>query len=317
MVITTAAPTEGPFTGGTRVRIDGSGFDDPLQVVIGGVAAQVISVSGSEVIALTVAVNLTSCGDVSGPIVVTNTDNGDTAAGPAFIFRVPRPLITNISTPVAAGGTATITVLHALGFARILIGGSSAPIVSQVANADGTTTFTVNLPPTIQLATISCPAGGSAPIATSFDVQYTSATTGCTDTATKGITITPAPVPVLFTNPIAFQTFTATFTPGNPAAVPPTTASETPSSPQTLQIVNNGTAPLMITGIVGGAGCGNFVIAPSIPPANAVTLNQCESLPITVTFQGPNPPAKGTDICTLTVTTNAGTKQFTLVGSSQ
>src|SRR5205823_3351790 len=32
MQITTAGPTQGPFTGGTRVRIDGSGFDDPLAV---------------------------------------------------------------------------------------------------------------------------------------------------------------------------------------------------------------------------------------------------------------------------------------------
>jgi hypothetical protein len=43
MQITTVAPTEGPFTGGTRIRIDGVGFDDPLAVVVGGVAAQVIS----------------------------------------------------------------------------------------------------------------------------------------------------------------------------------------------------------------------------------------------------------------------------------
>ena len=128
MQITTVGPTEGPFTGGTRIRIDGVGFDDPLAVSVAGIAAQVISVSGSEVIVQTVGVNLSSCGDVSGPIVVTNTENGDTADGPNFTFRVPRPLITNISNPNNAGTTATITVLNALGFARITIGGVAVPI---------------------------------------------------------------------------------------------------------------------------------------------------------------------------------------------
>jgi hypothetical protein len=314
MQITTVGPTEGPFTGGTRVRIDGVGFDDPLAVSVAGVAAQVISVSGSEVIVQTVGVNLTGCSDVTGPIVVTNTENGDTASGGTFIFRVPKPLIINISNPNNLGGTATITVLNALGFPRITIGGIAVPITTTVANPNGTTTFTVQLPTTIPLATVSCPSGGSAPTPTAFDVVYTSATTGCTDTAPKGITINPPATPVLFTNPATFQPFTASITPANPAAVPPTPATVTPGPPQIIQLVNNGTAPLDIQAITqSGAGCSQFVSGPAVPPV--VTLNQCESLPVNVIFLGSTTP--GTVTCTLSIQTNAGTRTFLLVGTSR
>ena len=314
MQITTVGPVEGPFTGGTRIRIDGVGFDDPLAVTVAEIGAQVISVSGSQVIVQTVGVNLRSCSDVNGPIVVTNTENGDTATGPTFSFRVPRPLITNISNPNNAGGNATITVLNALGFPRITIGGVAVPITGTVANPDGTTTFTVQLPSTIQLTTVSCPGGGSAPAPTAFDVVYTSATTGCTDTAPKGITVNPAAVPILFANPPTFNSFTATITPGNPAAMPPTVTTVTPSTTQTIQLVNNGTAPLDIQSITQvGAGCPDFPTGPAVPPV--ITLQQCESLPVSVTFTGQTMP--GTETCTLTVTTNAGTKTFLLVGTSR
>jgi hypothetical protein len=317
MQITTVGPTEGPFTGGTRVRIDGIGFDDPLAVVVGGVAAQVISVSGSQVIVITNAVNLTGCADVPGPITVTNTNDGDTADGPIFTFRTPKPLITAISpNPANSGGTTNITVLNALGFARITIGGVAVNITSSTVNSDGTTTFTVQIPANVVLATTPCPAGGSAPQPTAFDVTYTSATTGCTDTSPKGLTVNPAVAPVVFTNPLVFTNFTAVITPAMAPAPPFPGTSVAPSPPQTVQIINTGTAPLLITGIAtSGPGCGNFVFGPAIPPAAAVTLNQCESLPVSVTYTGQTTPTVET--CTLTITTNAGTKNFLLVGSSQ
>lgn len=319
MQITTVTGVQGPFTGGTRMTIDGQGFVAPLAVVVAGVGAQVISVSATEIVAVTNAVQLTSCGNVSGPIVVTNTDNGDTANGPTFIYQVPKPLITSVSNPNTAGGTATITVLNALGFARITIGGIGVPVTGSVVNPDGTTTFTVSLPPTIQLNTVSCPAGGSAPTPTAFDVGYTSATTGCSDTLTKGITISPAAAPVLFVNPGAFQPFVASFTPF--AAGPPVTnASEKASASQTLQVINTGTTTLNVTAITSaGAGCPDFSIVAPPPP---VALLQCDSLPLIATYNGPPVAATATtppppESCTVTITTNAGNQSFLLVGSSQ
>jgi hypothetical protein len=314
MQITTVGPTEGPFTGGTRIRIDGVGFDDPLAVVVAGVAAQVISVSGTEVIAQTVGLNLSSCGDVQGPIVVTNTENGDSATGPTFIFRVPKPLIVNVSNPNTLNGTAQVTVLNALGFPRILVGGAAANVVSQVANPDGTTTFTVQIPPTLTLTQLACPSGGTAPQPTAFTVQYTSATTGCTDTANNALIVNPPASPVAFANPATYQPFTATITQAAPPAPPFPGTAVTPSATQTVQIVNTGNAPLNITNIAtAGAGCGHFTFGPAVPPT--ITLNQCEALPVGVTYTGQTTPT--TETCTLTVTTNGGNKTFLLVGTSQ
>jgi len=315
MVITTAGPTEGPFTGGTRIKIDGVGFDDPLAVIVGTVAAQVISVSGSEVIVQTVGVNLTTCSDVTGPIVVTNTENGDSATGPNFIFRVPKPLITSISNPNTLTGTALITVLNALGFPRITIGGTTANIVSQVTNPNGTTTFSVQIPPTIQLSSVSCPAGGSALIPTAFTVVYTSATTGCTDTANNALIVTPNAAPVIFANPATFQPFQATITPNVAPAPPFPGTAVAPSPTQTVAIVNTGSGPtpLTITAFnTSGAGCARFNIGAPPPP---IDLNQCESVPIGVTYNGQTTPT--TETCTLTVVSNAGNKTFLLVGTSK
>src|SRR5204862_1638588 len=170
------------------------------------------------------------------------------------------------------------------------------------------------IPTTLQLNTISCPAGGSAPTTTQFDVTYTSATTGCSDTAPKGLTVNPAAVPVLFTNPLTFGPFQATITPAT-VGPPPTPATVAPSSPQTMALVNNGNAPLDIQSVTVPAtvACSHFIVGPPVPPI--VTLNTCESLPITVQYNGTT--TAGTETCTLTVTTNAGTKNFLLVGTSR
>ena len=325
MQITTARPTEGPFSGGTQITIDGTGFDDPLAVTVANVAAQVIRVSGTEVVVITPGIQPQGCADVTGPIVVTNTENGDQAEGPAFIFRVPKPLITSISpNPAPLNGTVNVTVLNAIGFARITIGGNIANITAQTTNSDGTTTFTVQIPPTVQLGTQSCPSGGTKFVPTAFSVAYTSATTGCTDTSNNGLIIAPPTGPTLFTTPGAFQPFTATFVPGaaGPPVVPP---SETPSATQTTTIINTGVdcasgtpCPLIITAVNqtngAGAGCADFSIV--VPPA-PITLNSCDALPVFVTYNGPAVPAAGvTDTCTLGIVTNAGTKNFLLVGTS-
>src|SRR5207302_10842255 len=76
MQITAAGPTQGSTAGGTRVTIDGVGFNDPIAVVIGGVAAQPIKVSGTQIIAITAPPLLTTCANVVGPIVRTNVDHG-------------------------------------------------------------------------------------------------------------------------------------------------------------------------------------------------------------------------------------------------
>jgi hypothetical protein len=319
MAITAVTPTQGPFTGGTRVTIDGTGFDDPVAVTLGGHAAQVIRVNASQIIAQTAAIDLTSCADESGEIRVVNVSTGLGADGGdlEFTYRVPQPTVLSATNPVVRGGVITVRVLNAFGFDRLRIGDTTLNITSEVVNADGTTTFTAVVPPNLVLDTEACAGVGdvTAPQPTLFDITYESATTGCTDTLTNGTTVEPQPVARLVLSPSAFTPFTATFVPGNPAAVPPTTDSITPSATQTLNIVNGGNAPLNVTAITVPAtpGCAAFTI--SAPPTPAA-LNTCEIAPITVRYNGPTPPARGTQTCTVTVTTDAGNRSFTLTGTT-
>ena len=320
--ITAAGPTEGPFTGGTRVEIDGVGFVGPVAVSIGGVAAQPIFVSSTKIIAITSGVALNSCADVSGPIVVTNIVNGDTAVGPSFTFRVLRPTILSVSDTSTLGGTITVRVANAIGTPRLRLGDTSLSITNAVDNGDGTTTFTAVVPMTIPLQTEACPGvpGVSRRLPTAFNVTYTSATTTCTDTLQNGATIVPAPnSPTIAVSPAAgFTPFTATITPGtpgNPGAtppVPPTPATVTPSAPQTVSIANSGTGTLTVSSVTAGPGCANFSIATPPTPANIAT---CDTFAISAVYQGTTTPSA--QQCTVTVVTNAGTRTLTLSGNSR
>src|SRR5581483_10814022 len=119
----------------------------------------------------------------------------------------------------------------------------------------------------------------------------------------------------LFVNPPAFQPFTATLV---LTGTPPVPTGVTPSSVQTITLVNNGTATLNITGItqtsLAGGGCGNFSVVAPPPP---IPLNQCESLPISVKYNGPAVPGPSNDVCSLQIQTNGGNKTFLLVGTTQ
>lgn len=321
MQITALGPTEGPFTGGTRIKIDGVGFNDPVTVSVAGVAAQVISVSGTEIIAITSGVHVTTCADVPGPLVVTNIDNGDQASGPTFTYRILKPVITNIGTG-NLNGTTTVTVANATGTPRITLGTEKAiaPITGTTQNANGTTTFTIQIPPTLTLQTQACAGGGTAQTPTGFDVTFTSLETGCTDTAPKGLFVNPTPGPVL-TVAGSFTPFSGVITPGSAGPpVTPTTVAVSPST-ETVSIVNTGnTTPLTVSSLtttsVGGAnGCSAFNIS-ATPPA-PTTLNQCDVFAISASYKGQLTPTASPDQCTITVVTSAGTRTFTVSGSTR
>ncbi len=218
MQITAITPNQGPFIGGTRFTIDGTGFSDPVTVYLAGIAASVIKVSASEIIGISNGIAVTGCADSTGPVVVTNVDNGDTATGLVnWIYRVSKPVIVGVTTtPVTLGGNATVTVANAVGFPRITIGGLGANITSQTQNPDGTTTFTIQVPSTLVLTTQACSgaAGATALQATAFDVTYTSLATTCTDTLTKGLVVSPPATPALTLSPNVFAPFSAKITPG-------------------------------------------------------------------------------------------------------
>jgi hypothetical protein len=316
MQITAAGPTEGPFTGGTRVRIDGTGFDEPVAVSIAGVGAQPVFVSGSQVIAVTSPVAIDGCADVSDIIQVVNVDNGDSADGPEFTYRVLKPVITSVSQNTPVGGTITITVLNAIGIDRLRLGDTTLQIASATENPDGSTTFTAVVPGTIDLDTEACAGvtGVNAEQPTAFDVEYESLTTGCIDTLTEGAVIIPPNVAILTFTPGAFTPFTATITPAQ-AGPPPVPPSVAPSPAQTVTIVNRGTAPLTVNSVTtdpATPGCSQFSV---VPPSTPVILQQCDTAPIIAQFNGSTTPS--TVSCNVIVNTSAGTRTLTLIGTSQ
>ena len=317
--ITAITPNQGPFTGGTRFTIDGTGFTAPVTVTLNGIAASIIKVSASEIIGISGAIAVVGCADSTGPTVMVNVDNGDGATGPNWIYRVLKPVITGVTTTaVTLGGNATVTVANAVGFPRITIGGIGASITNQTDNGNGTTTFTIVVPSTLPLTTQACSgaAGTTAQQPTAFDVTYTSLATTCTDTLVKGLTVNPTSGPILTLSPNGFTPFTAVITPA--VIAPPTPASVKPSASQIVTIVNTGfgLTPLNVAVIsFSGAGCAQFSIVPLIPPSPQVSLNQCETQPIVVQYNGKIPA--GSDQCAITLTTSAGNRTLNLIGTSQ
>ncbi len=96
MFISAIAPDEGTYFGGTLVTIFGGGFEAPVTVAFGGESQQVVSVSGSEVVARSVAIE-TSCNPSPGGVTVVNIETGASISGPSFRYRTPVPEIGSIS----------------------------------------------------------------------------------------------------------------------------------------------------------------------------------------------------------------------------
>lgn len=315
MAITAVGPTEGPVNGGTRVRIDGTGFNDPVTVVIGGIAAQPISVSGTEIIAVTGAPVLAGCADVTGAVIVSNVDNGDSAtAGTSFTFRVPKPVIIS-ANPATVGQQTTVVVLNATpGIPRLSIG--DIPLTINSASTDsstGLTTFQATVPTTVtpSLHTQTCPAGGSVPIVTPLTINFANATTGCTATLANGITISPIPAAAVTLNPNSFSPFTSVVPKAGPPVVP-----AAPSAPQTLNIVNTGPVQLTETAFT-PSGCAHFNLSGSAP---GTVLGSCDVFQVTAQYQSQAAPT--TDTCSISITftdpsSNTITKTLILNGTAQ
>lgn len=286
MQITAAGPTQGLFSGGTRVTIDGIGFLAPVAVQIGGVAARVISVSGTQIIAITNPVDTPSCGDSSGPISVTNINNGDSATGPQFTYRVPQPRIVAVTPQTVVDGVTTsiaVTVSNALpGANRILIGDRTVFPTNTTFNGDGSATFTVPLPTNVEFPTATCP-GGERLVPVEFDISYENVDTGCEDTAAGALTIRPADETCQLT-PTAEVAVTVPASPDCPGLVinAPDNATNTTG---TITLSNSGTAALTVTSAATPAL--SFTVAPPnsiIPPGGSANF--------TVTFL----PAGGGDV---------------------
>jgi hypothetical protein len=302
LAVIAVGPGAGPYTGGTRVQIDGIGFVGPVAVVVrtpdGDIPLQPINVSGTRIIALTPGIAVEDCESVEGPIIVTNIVNGDQAEGPGFIFFVLQPVIVNIRPANAAdpvindGDTILITVANAQpgDIVRFTIGGSTVfPSGETFDPASGTVTYTVAVPSGLEFPTEACTvngAEGDIEVAARFDVGYENVSTGCEDVAEDALEVTPsAPACNADPAPNAEIAFTA-----NGAGCA--------NAGTTITFNNTGNATLNVTaGELQGTNADEFSVT---PPSRTIAAGASG----TFTVSADAPTAPGTRNATVTFTTN-------------
>ena len=196
VLITSFAPGQVPFNTPTNVTIFGQGFDEPVAVSLGGVAATVLSTTGTQIIVRSPVVQVNGCNDLTGPVRVTNIETGDSDDSASdFIFDVPTPVITGIN-PTSGGQAGGTSVIVSGGSfqppVRVLFGQQAGSIVSS-----SPTSITVQTPRfTGTFPTQPCDDNGDGtqgvrnqPI--SVDVRVINLGTNCDDTFTNGFTYNP------------------------------------------------------------------------------------------------------------------------------
>ena len=191
--ITGFLPASGSHLGGDRITIFGFGFDDPVSVSIGGNPAQVIRVSGTEIVATTSALLACAAGG-GGPVVVTNLeqsgDANNTATSAAQFTYVVTTKILGLTTalPMVEGGIAIITVDDpGFGNVKFTVGGKTVfPTPTQAADPFAPTDFTIVVPTGLTFDEEDCLTAGGVTgtrnAITDFDVVFENILTGCSTT---------------------------------------------------------------------------------------------------------------------------------------
>jgi uncharacterized repeat protein (TIGR01451 family) len=305
-----------PFT---PVTIHGQGFLSPVAVTLAGIAAQVISVSATELLVLPSAPLVSGCADITGPTQVTNIDSGASASGPNFVYLVAqtKPIISSVSPASGGPGTAVHIFGANLGnITSVTLGTRTAAITSVSA------TEVVVSAPDSGASPPDCPAGTPGGtlvnVGTAVDVTVTSAVTGCSTTATGAfqyrlpcVAPTPTAVPPTGTaTPTATPLPTATPTPG-PVADLSLTKTDSPDpvahlGQLTYTLTINNAGPSTATSVVVTdplpAGTTFVSCAPSVGSCVSPTVGTNG----TVTANPLNIPAPGIAQVVIVVTVTAG-----------
>ena len=313
-----------PFT---PVTIFGQGFLSPVAVTLAGIPAKVISVSATELLVLPGSPFVSGCADITGNVVVTNINSGDTASGLSFRYLVvqTKPIISSV-TPSAGGPGAIVTISGAnLGnITSVTFGSRAAAIISVSSDS-----VLVTVPDNGDSAKL-CPAGtpaGTLLNGALVDVTVTSALTGCSTTATGAFqyqlpcTVTPTTTPSITATPTNTPTATPTITPVPPDLELVKTASP-PSVPSggtvafQLSVTNKGTIP--VTGVVVTDPLPNGMNFVSCATSQGSCLGPAMGTNGTVTASLGPIPAPGVALITITVTVTApGTNTAILSSTPQ
>jgi hypothetical protein len=323
--ITSFRPLSGPATGGTDIVIDGIGFLAPVDVLIAGQRATVLQVTGTRILARTSPLP-SPCGGASGPIMVTNVNNGDREIyGDApdedtFQYVGVLPLITSIvdanATPGIQPGTGVIVTVRdpgvgPLGTADIrfdVAGRTLIPSPDRITSGSGSQQFAVTLPLTgFTFPTVGCTTGsgltGTQFGPTEVAITLNNLSTSCPAVGTVVVTPDSAANPCL-----APPEGSVTDPAGGGCATPASTQAAGSSTSDIIRITNRPESQsLNITGVaVSGPDAGSFTVTPT----TATNIAGGGFRDFTVTFNPPNTPvpaAATPQNATVTFTTNSPT----------
>jgi hypothetical protein len=312
MDITSVHPNTGPATGGTDITIDGIGFLAPVDVFVGGQRATVLRVSGSQILARTVALP-SPCSPGGGDIEVTNVNNGDTATyGSAagelgFSFLAINPFITSASPAggVTPGGSVTVVIrdpgVGPFGSADIrftMLSRTLIPNPSSITNGTGSTSFTVVTPttgfvfPTVA-CTISPGVNGTQLGSVEVPLTFNNLSTSCSDSTT--VRINP-PGPNACTQPPPSAVVTAPASTACPGLQMGSVTAASGSTVGTITVRNAGETGAATLTVTPSSNNGEFAVSGA-----AVSVPAGGTRDITVTF---DPSATGARTGTITLTTN-------------
>jgi len=123
-------PNAGPFEGGTRVTISGTGFLAPVQVLFDDIQAQVVSTTYTEIVCISPSITPTAPQTVvTAQVTVTDISNGKVSNGMGFRYGVTM-FISSFSPMEGPADTPTTVTIFGQGFVApvsVEIAGISVP----------------------------------------------------------------------------------------------------------------------------------------------------------------------------------------------
>lgn len=163
--VSSNSPGRGIYTGGSLVRIYGQGFTYPLTVNWRGYPQAVRSVSDTEIVIETSAVE--ACGSGSFEVCSVQFANCACASGGSFVFDPPRITAVSPATIAWPSGFPANVVITGEGFTapmEVSFAGYNLIVPAAQINADGTSmSVTLPLPAETVLNSVGCvSAGGCA-----------------------------------------------------------------------------------------------------------------------------------------------------------
>lgn len=233
--ITAISQSSGPASGGTRVLIQGQGFDDPLTVSFHftdgdvNVAQQVVSVSGTQIVILTSPAPFPATCPANGIIAVDRisvvniqTGDGDTA-DIGFNYILPQPQIGSVAPGSGASGS-TVTLSGANfnpGSTEVIFGDAANGSSATVQGGSTSTSLRVtvpNAPPGFAFNTQACGTNnaGTQNVPTPINITVRDLSSRCATTFRNGFLLTPPDTTCHQTPPAApVAMFTAASLAGN------------------------------------------------------------------------------------------------------